>query len=87
MQIIRVCSFKGSGIGETHVKPEFFLASRSSLQQDEPTCFSASPLRRGNKEQKVYCVYLNTKKTDHTVAAFVAVTELLQRGLERQWVS
>lgn len=86
MQIIRVCSFKGSGIGETHVKPEFFLASRSSLQ-DEPTCFSASPLRRGNKEQKVYCVYLNTKKTDHTVAAFVAVTELVQRGLERQWVS
>lgn len=68
-----------AGIGETHFKPEFIPASRLSLEQDESTCFSVSPLRRGNKEQKVYCVYLHAKKTDHTVAAFVAVTQPVQR--------
>lgn len=72
---------------EKHVKPEFVPASRSSLEQEEPTCFSVSPWRWGNKEQKVNCVYLDAKNTDHTVAPFVAVTQLVQRGLERQWVS
>lgn len=91
VQIIRVCSFSGrvgcAGVAETHVKPEFVPESRSSLDQDEPTCFSVSPLGRGNKGQKVFCVYLNAKNTDHTVAAFIAVTQPVQRGLESQWVS
>lgn len=58
-----------------HVKPRLVLASRSSLEQDEATCFSVSHLKQGNIEGKVYCVYLNTKKTVHTVAAFVTVTQ------------
>lgn len=46
-----------------YVKPWFALASRSSLERDEATRFSVSHLKQGNKEGKVYCVYLNSKKT------------------------
>lgn len=45
-------------------------------------CFPVSHLKRRNKEE-VYCIYLNTKTTDHTVAAFVTITWPVQRGLVR----